>query len=89
MTQCYRCDADWLDRRAVSIRFQEAVADSLEELWISYNNIERMKGISVLRKLSVLYMSNNAVKEWAEFTKLNDLPNLVDLVFVGKTSCVC
>ena len=56
----------------------------MEELWISYNNIERMKGINSLRKLAVLYMSNNIVKEWAEFTKLNELPNLVDLVFVGK-----
>ncbi|XP_037069857.1 dynein light chain 1, axonemal-like [Pollicipes pollicipes] len=62
----------------------EAVAETLEQLWISYNNIERMKGINVLRKLSVLYMSNNVVKEWSEFTKLNDLPNLVDLVFVGN-----
>ena len=61
------------------------MADTLEELWISYNNIERMKGINVLRKLAVLYMSNNVVKDWSEFTKLNELPNLVDLVFVGKS----
>ncbi|XP_043198006.1 dynein axonemal light chain 1-like [Amphibalanus amphitrite] len=62
----------------------EVVADTLEELWISYNNIERMKGINALRKLAVLYMSNNFVKDWSEFTKLNELPNLVDLVFVGN-----
>ncbi|XP_037084240.1 dynein light chain 1, axonemal-like [Pollicipes pollicipes] len=62
----------------------EAVGDTLEQLWISYNNIERMKGVNVLRKLSVLYMSNNVVKDWTEFVRLNDLPNLVDLVFVGN-----
>lgn len=62
----------------------EAVAETLEQLWISYNNIERLKGINVLRKLTVLYMSNNQVKDWSEFIKLNDLPNLVDLVFVGN-----
>ncbi len=46
------------------------VADTLEELWISYNMIEKTKGISVLKKLKVLYMSNNSVKDWAEFMKI-------------------
>lgn len=50
--------------------WQEAVGDTLEELWISYNLIEKLKGINVLRNLKVLYMSNNLVKEWSEFNKL-------------------
>lgn len=50
--------------------FQEAVGDTLEELWISYNQIEKLKGIGGMKKLKVLYMSNNAVKEWVEFQKL-------------------
>ena len=29
------------------------MADTLEELWISYNNIEKLKGIGVLKKLKV------------------------------------
>lgn len=62
----------------------EPVGDTLEQLWISYNNIEKMKGINVLRKLKVLYMSNNFVKDWSEFQKLADLPVLEDLLFVGK-----
>ncbi|XP_038638165.1 dynein light chain 1, axonemal [Scyliorhinus canicula] len=62
----------------------EAVGETLEELWISYNLIEKLKGIHAMRKLRVLYMSNNLVKDWAEFSKLADLPNLVDLVFVGN-----
>ncbi|XP_072343495.1 dynein axonemal light chain 1 [Scyliorhinus torazame] len=62
----------------------EAVGETLEELWISYNLIEKLKGIHAMRKLRVLYMSNNLVKDWAEFGKLADLPNLVDLVFVGN-----
>lgn len=48
----------------------EAVGDTLEELWISYNQIEKLKGIGGMKKLKVLYMSNNAVKEWVEFQKL-------------------
>ncbi len=32
---------------------QEAVSDTLEELWISYNNIEKLKGITALVNLRV------------------------------------
>ena len=32
---------------------QEAVGDTLEELWISYNNVEKLKGVTVLSKLKV------------------------------------
>lgn len=59
------------------------MGDTLEELWISYNLIEKLKGVGVLKKLKVLYMSNNLVKDWTEFSKLQDMPNLEDLVFVG------
>ncbi|XP_071971765.1 dynein axonemal light chain 1 isoform X1 [Engystomops pustulosus] len=62
----------------------EAVGETLEELWISYNLIEKLRGIHVMKKLKVLYMSNNTVKDWAEFGKLADLPCLEDLVFVGN-----
>ena len=50
--------------------WQEAVGDTLEELWISYNQIEKLKGINVLKKMKILYMSNNSVRDWAEFNKL-------------------
>ncbi|MEE6492590.1 hypothetical protein FKM82_016610 [Ascaphus truei] len=62
----------------------EAVGEILEELWISYNLIEKLKGIHVMKKLKVLYMSNNVVKDWAEFGKLAELPSLEDLVFLGN-----
>jgi len=32
---------------------QETVGDSLVELWISYNQIEKLKGVNVLKKLKV------------------------------------
>ncbi|CAG9136138.1 Dynein light chain 1-axonemal [Plutella xylostella] len=62
----------------------ECVGETLEELWVSYNLIEKLKGINVLRNLRVLYMSNNLVKEWSEFNKLQELPHLEDLLFVGN-----
>lgn len=62
----------------------EAVADTLEELWISYNFIEKLKGIEFMKKLRVLYMANNVVKDWAEFARLASVPCLAELVFVGN-----
>lgn len=66
-----------------SILYKEGVAETLEELWISYNLIEKLKGIGALKKLKVLYMSNNLVKEWAQFNVLQELPLLEELLFVG------
>uniref|UniRef100_A0AAY4AMF3 Dynein axonemal light chain 1 n=1 Tax=Denticeps clupeoides TaxID=299321 RepID=A0AAY4AMF3_9TELE len=55
----------------------EAVGDSLEELWISYNQIDKLKGIHV--------MKNRVPQTFLRrFNKLADLPALVDLVFVGN-----
>jgi len=62
----------------------EPLADTLEELWISYNFIEKMKGVLGMRKLKVLHMSNNNVKEWAEVNKLVEMESLKDFLFVGN-----
>lgn len=62
----------------------EALGDTLKELWISYNLIEKMKGINAMKNLRMLYMSNNLVREWNEFNRLQELTNLQALVFVGN-----
>lgn len=48
----------------------EPVADTLQELWLSYNQIERVNGIECCKKLKVVYMSNNKVKAWDGIDKL-------------------
>merc|ERR1712066_700043 len=48
------------------------------------NGLKKLKGVHVLKKLRVLYISNNAVKDWAEFGKLADCENLEELVFTGN-----
>lgn len=60
------------------------MAETLEELWLSYNLIEKLKGIQVLKRLKVLYLGNNLIKEWAEFNRLQELTTLETLVFVGN-----
>lgn len=62
----------------------DPLANTLEELWISYNNIEKMKGILGMRKLKVLYMSHNSIDSWAEVQKLNEMESLVELNIVGR-----
>ncbi|TGZ46201.1 Uncharacterized protein DBV15_06515 [Temnothorax longispinosus] len=65
----------------------EAIGDHLEELWISYNLIEKIKGVNALKALKVLYMGNNLVKDWAEFNRLQEIPNLQDLLFINNPIC--
>lgn len=67
-----------------SLQGIEGAAETLEQLWISYNQIDRLKPIRSLQKLKVLYMSHNYVREWREFEHLTELPCLEDLVFVGN-----
>lgn len=63
------------------------MADTLEELWMSYNFIEKLKGINVLKKLRVFYLSNNLVKDWVEFNRLQEVTTLEELLFVGNPLC--
>jgi Leucine-rich repeat (LRR) protein len=48
----------------------EDVASSLEQLWISYNQISSLDGIACLVNLHTLYMSNNAIKSFSELVHL-------------------
>lgn len=64
---------------------KEPLADTLEELWISYNLIEKMKGIEIMKKLRVLYIGYNMFKDWNEFKKLSALRDtLRELNFLGN-----
>ena len=62
----------------------EAVADSLEELWISYNRIEKLTPLTKMTKLKTLFMAHNFVYQWDQFAQLGELPALKDLVFLGN-----
>lgn len=48
----------------------EDVALTLEQLWISYNSISSLDGLSCLSKLTTLYMSNNSIKSFNELSHL-------------------
>jgi len=60
------------------------VASTLEQLWMSYNQIASLDGLSSLVNLHTLYMSNNKVASFSELDKLASLPKLRDVLFVGN-----
>ena len=62
----------------------DSVSSTLEELWISYNQISSLDGISSCTNLTTLYISNNAIKAWTELDKLASLVNLRDVLFIGN-----
>lgn len=37
-----------------------------------------------MKKLRVLYLSNNLIKDWVEFNRLQELLTLEELLFVGN-----
>ena len=59
---------------SISVFFQieklEDVSSTLEELWLSYNQITSLDGLSGLSQLTTLYLSNNLIKAWNELDKL-------------------
>lgn len=74
-----------LGRNALKkIEHLDANAATLEELWVSYNQISTLDGLSSCTNLTTLYISNNQIKQWTELDKLASLPNLRDVLFVGN-----
>ncbi|KAG5503443.1 hypothetical protein JKF63_05582 [Porcisia hertigi] len=60
----------------------------LEQLWVSYNKIDKLTGLDKLKGLRVLYMSNNLINSWTEIDRLaNQCPELVDVLFLNNPIC--
>lgn len=62
----------------------EDVAGSLQQLWISYNQISSLDGLACLTNLTTLYCSNNQIKSFAELEKLKANEQLRDVLFTGN-----
>lgn len=74
-----------LGRNAIKkIEGLNEVADTLEQLWISYNQIASFAGIEKLVNLQVLYCSNNKIDKWPEVERLQALPKLRELNLVNN-----
>lgn len=63
----------------------EDVGETLEQLWISYNNIDKLDGLAPhCVKLRILYITNNKISSWNEVDKLKDLPSLTQIALAGN-----
>jgi dynein light chain 1 len=65
----------------------EVVSSTLQELWVSYNAVEKLSGIERCSRLRVLYASNNKIKDWTEVDRLSGLEHLEDLLLTGNPIC--
>ena len=60
------------------------IAKTLEELWLSYNLIDKLDGLSNLKVLVTFYIGNNRIKQWEEVDKLAQLPELRNVMLYGN-----
>jgi dynein light chain 1 len=60
----------------------------LKQLWISYNEIEKLDPLKNLINLEVLYIANNMIGKVDELSYLSNLTNLKDVVFRGNPFCL-
>eukprot|EP00750_Incisomonas_marina_P012573 INCI1701.1.p1 GENE.INCI1701.1~~INCI1701.1.p1 ORF type:complete len:206 (-),score=31.14 INCI1701.1:102-719(-) len=73
-----------LGRNCIKKLELKGLEPTLEQLWLSYNEIDKLDGIENMRNLCVLYMSNNKISKWGELSKLAHLPELDELILFGN-----
>jgi len=62
----------------------DGVADTLEELWMSYNLVDKLTNVEKLSKLRVLFLSNNKISSWSEIERMSGMENLEEILLVGN-----
>ena len=73
-----------LGRNAIK-KLEQLDIPQLEQLWISYNKIDKLSGLDKLKNLRILYMSNNLISNWGEIDKLaNFCPELTETLFINN-----
>ena len=64
------------------------VADTLKQLWVSYNEISSLDGVKDCVKLECLYVGNNLLASYNDLNILSNLTNLQHAVFKGNPFAV-
>ena len=62
----------------------EEIGQTLKELWLSYNLIERLDNLQSCTKLTSLFIMHNKIAIWDEVDKLKELPELSSLSLNGN-----
>ena len=62
----------------------EEIGQTLKELWLSYNQIEKLEGLQPCIHLETLYIAQNKIRLWDEVSRLAQLPAIRNLLLVGN-----
>lgn len=62
----------------------DRAAATLQQLWMSYNNVKSFAPLVACKRLRVLYAAHNNIDKLSEIDKLSQLPNLEDIVLIGN-----
>ena len=62
----------------------DEIGQTLEQLWLSYNQIEKLEGLNPCIKLHTFYITNNRIKNWDEVAKLAQLPEIKTVSLLGN-----
>ena len=62
----------------------DEVGQTLKELWLSYNQIEKLDGLNTCIHLHTLFIAQNKIKVWDEIGRLAPLPEIRNLLLVGN-----
>ena len=74
-----------LGRNALKrIQYLDDLAGTLEQLWLSYNQIDKLDNLQNLQKLHTLLIANNKIKNWDEVAKLSANTELKIVMLVGN-----
>ena len=60
------------------------LAGTLEQLWLSYNQLDRLDNLGNLQKLHTLLIANNKIKNWDEVNKLANNSSLKIIMLCGN-----
>lgn len=62
----------------------DKAAATLQQLWMSYNNVKSFSSLVACKRLRVLYAAHNLIDKLSEIDRLGQLPNLEDVVLIGN-----
>jgi dynein light chain 1 len=62
----------------------DRAAATLQQLWMSYNNVKSFAPLVACKRLRVLYAAYNNIDKLSEIDRLGQLPNLEDIVLIGN-----
>ena len=62
----------------------DEIGQTLEQLWLSYNQIEKLEGLTPCIRLHTFFCSNTRIKSWGEVAKLAQLQEIKSVLFVGN-----